>query len=163
VDFYPGRRSIADFTTRFWIIVEALLAFGDDTDVFFDFSLFPLKNASDFPGRTALGVDEPDDLVSVSLLDLVLVDRPPNQAAILDRISARQGSWLWESMQHAAEILLPWAGVRYGVPKLKPAQRRISVSELEGYVKGAGPSGLRPYRVYNRSHELTIFDTYKIY
>jgi hypothetical protein len=162
-DVYRGGRSIADFTTRFWSIVEALLAFGADPDVFFDFSLFSQENPRKTPRRNALRVDEPDDLVSVSLLDLVLVDRPPNRAAILERISARQGSWLWESTRRAAEILSPWAGVQFGAPKLKPAQRRLSVTELEGYLQDSRTTDLLPYRVYTLGHDITIFDTYRIY
>jgi len=75
--FYLGGRSIADFTTRFWTIVEALLAFGADHDVFFDFSVFSPEIPRETPRPSAFGLDEPDDLVLVSLLDLVLVDRPP--------------------------------------------------------------------------------------
>lgn len=77
-------RSVEDSKARFWPIIEALLAFGADPDVFFDFGLFPPGRVGDPPGRNEKGGGELDDLVSVSLTDLVLLDRPSNQAAVLD-------------------------------------------------------------------------------
>lgn len=120
-------RSVEDSKARFWPIIEALLAFGADPDVFFDFGLFPPGHVGDPPGRNEKGGGELDDLVSVSLPDLVLLDRPSNQAAVLDRISSRRGCWFWGSMNRAVEMLPLWAGARYGLPKLEPAHRRVSV------------------------------------
>lgn len=154
-------RSVEDSKARFWPIIEALLAFGADPDVFFDFGLFPPGHVGDPPGRNDKGGDELDDLVSVSLTDLVLVERPSNQAAVLDRISGRRGCWFWGSMDRAAAMLPPWVGARYGLPKLEPGHRRVSVAELEEYVKMPPRIYLR--RVYTRRHDITNFDSYMLY
>lgn len=154
-------RSVEDSKARFWPIIEALLAFGADPDVFFDFGLFPPGHVGDPPDRNEKGGGELDDLVSVSLTGLVLLDRPSNQAAVLDRISSRRGCWFWGSMNRAVEMLPLWAGARYGLPKLKSAHRRVSVAELEEYVKM--PPRIHLRRVYTRSHDIPNFDSYMLY
>lgn len=98
----------------------------------------------------------------MSLMDLLLLDRPPNQEAVLERISARRESWFWGSAQRAAKVLFPGAGACNSLLKLKPAHRRISVAELEGHVNSR-PYRLRVRRVYTRSHDITEFDLYMLY
>lgn len=149
------------FRTRFWVLVEALLAYGADADLFFNFSLvFDKTSGRRLSGDTGPADGKLMELVSVSLIDVLLLDGPPNQAVVLDQILAQRGGWLWEGAKRAREILMSWSGVRVGLPNVEPAHRRISATELEGYVEG--PYKFRAHRVYTRTHDITHHDSYML-